>query len=939
MSDWAYEDFDTGITEEAWVDLLNNNDVFEIKHLQIMKRLKNSPDEAATCTQLSKNFGEKKSFYRVNSLNLCAKIKSAINCRSPEDKGCEYWPILYVGKKCDGCDGPYLWKLRKELSLALDKVDLSSIDLQGQPARSFSESLKRVITERPDDEIEQYVSENDYFKINSAAYESLKSILNNDGYSFGKYSGQNHLYKDGVVWMGFKDKRESNSHQFTNGVYVVYLFAVDRSCVYLTLAQGVSDYRASERDQILESNCEKIRSAIACPEGFTANNDVDLGSTGDYAVQYQKSVIFWKRYVPDEMPEDDELLLDLHNLMIAYGEYERRINNRVNYWIFRHNNSGDDDAIRQLAFKDQCCLMQYEYGIQANSQVAKTLMQAASIQFGDVVFFSQGKRIMAYGYATHASVVLNDLYSDYKDKTLTHLNHLDDVFGFVGRPLYFDFVNDPYDPEGGPWGQRLAVEEWYILEDPVYIDGDWLDDSVKQNSINRIKRQKGESVLGITNTDGIQNEGEQEMDQFVAEVSALLKERKNVILQGAPGTGKTYNTAAIAVAVVNPEFSDWTHDAVMKEYSRLRDEEHLIDFVTFHQSMDYETFVRGIRPVPAYDEQGRPCGMSYPVVPGAFLRMCERAMERKGSDVIKSIDSFIESIQDKPMKIPRSSGRGDIWVWSKLGSEVLFVKGGRNPEPDALNDHGTMWPNIEKIKSQALNEGVENNWTSEAASIIEYVKRESGILVEPGANGASEANDVVLIIDEINRGNISRILGELITLLEPDKRLGEDNEIKVTLPYSKEGEPKFGVPSSLYILGTMNTTDRSTGSIDYALRRRFAFKTTPARVDIIEKFAGDEIKDVSVNLFWSIYGFLNDKEKSRADMDIDDLMVGHSYFLAKTKKDLESSFRYGIVPLIWEYQKDGIIGVSEEDLRTVISSWERILNGSTDSGEANALDG
>ena len=167
----------------------------------------------------------------------------------------------------------------------------------------------------------------------------------------------------------------------------------------------------------------------------------------------------------------------------------------------------------------------------------------------------------------------------------------------------------------------------------------------------------------------------------------------------------------------------------------------------------------------------------------------------------------------------------------------------------------------------------------------------------------------VLIIDEINRGNVSKIFGELITLVEKDKRLGEDHPVMLTLPYSKQ--PDFGVPSNLYIIGTMNTTDRSTGTIDYALRRRFAFLTVPSRKEIIKNETGRRLFD-NVKEFIVKYRF--------ADIDIEDLMVGHSYFMADDDA-LLLKVRYEIIPLIKEYIKDGILRVSRDEQNNYFNAW------------------
>ena len=300
---------------------------------------------------------------------------------------------------------------------------------------------------------------------------------------------------------------------------------------------------------------------------------------------------------------------------------------------------------------------------------------------------------------------------------------------------------------------------------------------------------------------------------YLEKYSNLLLKKRNIILQGAPGTGKTYNTAAIALKTLGVTDIDFTdHKAVMKRYDSLLGDQ--IFFTTFHQSLDYEDFVEGLKPHVQTDADGNPIGVTYEPEDGIFKRACNAA----------------QTDQNKP---------------------------------------------------------------------------------------------VVLIIDEINRGNVSKIFGELITLLESDKRLNGNHSIKVMLPYSKNEE--FGVPSNLYIIGTMNTTDRSTGNIDYALRRRFAFITIKSQVSVIKKYYSDanneNLGTVALSLFEDIKKFIENPKHLCGDMSIDDLMVGHSYFMAESEDELHDKMEYEIIPLINEYINDGILNVKNDEKKTAFNSW------------------
>ena len=376
----------------------------------------------------------------------------------------------------------------------------------------------------------------------------------------------------------------------------------------------------------------------------------------------------------------------------------------------------------------------------------------------------------------------------------------------------------------------------------------------------------------------------------------ILKQKKQIILQGAPGTGKTYKTASISVGICNPTFSDFdNHTKVMEEYNRLL-KKGQIAFCTFHQSMDYEDFIEGLKP----EVKGN--AVEYNVENGIFKNICELAQSKEDADITAYIDKYLQTIKgyDNKKAIPTLSGKSELYVWWTDGNDTISSRSVLS-KSEKGNQHSPSPLNIEKVKMQALGEGVENNWPHYAQAFINAVKKEYDL-----GNQISD-KPYVLIIDEINRGNVSKIFGELITLLEADKRSGGgSHHISLKLPYSKED---FSVPSNLYIIGTMNTTDRSTGTIDYAVRRRFAFVTLESRAKVIENWCNSqsvpsEVKEAALALFDQING-KGRKDRSSfiathkaSDFELEDLKVGHSYFMAKDMASLKLKMRYEVVPLI-----------------------------------------
>lgn len=385
----------------------------------------------------------------------------------------------------------------------------------------------------------------------------------------------------------------------------------------------------------------------------------------------------------------------------------------------------------------------------------------------------------------------------------------------------------------------------------------------------------------------------------------VLKNKKNIILQGAPGTGKTYHTASIALRVLGVKVNENDRDKIMKEYNKRFDDQ--IFFTTFHQSLDYESFVEGLRPVVQKDskDNDKPIGVTYQPVDGIFKKACNAAVLRD-ENIPDCIDDFVQKCtgMNKAIEIAPLKGDYKLQVWHDRGSDCLSVQSSRTKKESIAR------PNIDRTKNTAIGDdenGENSSNNGYARAIIKHVRQQY-----------AKNNPVVLIIDEINRGNISKIFGELITLLEADKR----NNYPVILPYSQES---FSVPSNLYIIGTMNTTDRSTGTIDYALRRRFAFITMESDKDVvISHYKKDNgLKKKAENLYDTIDIFI--KNHLCGEQSIDDLMIGHSYFLAKDEAELKQKLEYEIIPLINEYINDGLLSVSTKDRESRYKTWRNLI--------------
>ncbi|ECL3288798.1 restriction endonuclease [Campylobacter jejuni] len=355
----------------------------------------------------------------------------------------------------------------------------------------------------------------------------------------------------------------------------------------------------------------------------------------------------------------------------------------------------------------------------------------------------------------------------------------------------------------------------------------------------------------------------------------------NQILYGPPGTGKTYHIIDKALEIFgeNLESRD-DKKAKFDEYVR----KGQIVFTTFHQSYGYEEFVEGIKPHIDSEENSKE--IKYEIKDGIFKELCEKALENR--DSIKNFNFYIDKLKEKVKIDDNNPEKYFELPNTKYSIQYRNGKTFRIKFDDMSKNHKDYPVSIDNIEKLYKTSNIDEIYNSAyVRAILNYLKLQG---LEDYKEKDEKVNlPYIIIIDEINRGNVSKIFGELITLIEASKRIGEKEELKVTLPYSGK---EFGVPKNVYIIGTMNTADRSITSLDTALRRRFEFvEMMPDVSKLSMDCEGINLQELLKAINTRIE-YLLDREKT----------IGHAFFVSvENLEDLKKVFQNKIIPLLQEY--------------------------------------
>ena len=826
---------DIGISKEEWFELLKDNDAQQYRDaLFCFLRM---PDHAATCTEVAKIFGNSPKHYNAKIMNFGRWVQRKLNRFQVigTDGEPTYWCIPM---KCghDTWQG-FNWQLRDELVEALQYYLMKALIIryrEREPFNGFHEEYKWALLDETEGK-----GVLDIIKILPKQFMGGSINLIDNARVNGVL---NHLIEKKPIELTAVGERLIDETKPVDDRLAAYKaemksicpsnwnnYANDERTASVILTCSNPEQYTFYKDEIYRLICQYFGFGIHKPgKKFSHFMEIINGFVADFGEKVQEIML----------PQIDKFKNKPLNLAVQTmfwcmrGYIKEKLDRSIkNYWLAGFSYCGTDSQLDRFISND---IWECGYN-ESNESDKKLLEETKGISEGDIIIL---KSTSTKG-SNHEESFLRVKAVGLVTKAVTTNKEED---GIIRCQCSVDYINtDEKDFDGATYGSYRKTLHRADSKVQAIID----------------------YVNGLLNDNDIQEEPMQELKY--KEYIELLKETHNLVLTGAPGTGKTHMARAIAEEM----------GAVTK-------------FVQFHPSYDYTDFVEGLRPVEKGDDQ-----MGFKRRDGVFKEFCRNAIEASNGE---TNDSFKDALQSFKNDLKE---KGEIEIPSYLKSKnTRTVSLSQNGTISVKGETESVYSDERILRYMRTKNREELGTDTYTVFIGEHVLRE--YMSKPASNIVNK-KPFVFIIDEINRGEASKIFGELFFAIDPGYRGKTDllvqTQYQNLVPETDVFANGFYVPENVYILATMNDIDRSVESMDFAMRRRFTWHEitpddTESMLDTLP--CADEAKERMHRL-------------NHAIAETDGLgaayMIGPAYFLKLDKNggDFEKLWKMNIQPLLKEY--------------------------------------